>query len=316
MLRRLAVVGSLIGLLWSFAAPARADELRVGSLTLRSCGAKGWCGAISRPLNPAKPTGRRIEIGFKWFDAAGDRSGPPLVAVEGGPGYPSIGSRLEYRGIYGEPLLRTRDLLLVDNRGTGRSARIECSSVQGFAGRTSGPAFARRVGRCANEIDARYGHGAHSFFATAYAADDLAAVLGALRLKQVDLYGDSYGTFFVQDYMARHPLTLHSVILDSAYARRDLDPWYASSGAAARNALETVSPGSVLRLGVLLDRVRAAPTSPCPAWTTRPCPTFPSRRTRSRRSPARSGGRSAGSPSRMTSARTGPRRCARLPCPR
>jgi pimeloyl-ACP methyl ester carboxylesterase len=264
MLRRLAVVGFFVGLLWVFAEPARAGEpragqLRVGSVVLRYCGAKGWCGSISRPLDPARPTGRRIKIGFKWFAAAGDRSGPPLVAVEGGPGYPSIGSQIEYRGIFGAPMLRERDLLLVDNRGTGRSARIDCRSVQAFNGRTSGPAFARRAGRCAEEIDARYGRGAHSFFATAYAADDLAAVLRALRLDQVDLYGDSYGTFFAQDYMARHPLTLHSVILDSAYPRRDLDPWYASSGAAARTALETVSPGSVLRLGVLLDRVRATP---------------------------------------------------------
>jgi len=130
--------------------------------------------------------------------------------------------------------------------------------VQGYAGRTSGRAFARQVGRCAAEIDARYGRDAHSYFATAYAADDLAAVLRALKLGKVDLYGDSYGTFFVQEYIARHPSTLHSVILDSAYPRRDLDPWYASSGAAARGALETVSPGSVARLGAMLSQLREA----------------------------------------------------------
>ena len=131
-------------------------------------------------------------------------SGPPLVAVEGGPGYPSTGSRWEYRGIFG-PLIPSRGLLLMDQRGTGDSALIDCKSVQGFAGRTSGRAFARRVGRCAAEIDARYGRGAHSYFATAYAADDLAAVLRALKLGKVDLYGDSYGTFFVQEFIARHP---------------------------------------------------------------------------------------------------------------
>ena len=80
-----------------------------------------------------------------------------------------------------------------------------------------------------------------------------------LRLGRVDLYGDSDGTFFAQDFMARHPALLHSVILDSAYPRRDLDPWYASSGAAARVALETVSPGAVARLAALLARVRQRP---------------------------------------------------------
>jgi pimeloyl-ACP methyl ester carboxylesterase len=108
-------------------------------------------------------------------------------------------------------------------------------------------------------IDARFGRGASGLFATAYAADDLAAVMRALRLGKVDLYGDSYGTYFVQDFIARHPGMLHSVVLDSAYPRRGTDLWYASSGVAARAALETVSPGSVGRLSALLARVRATP---------------------------------------------------------
>src|SRR3954453_18014587 len=231
---------------------ARADA---AAPKLRTCEG-AWCGSIQRPLG----NGRTIHVAFRWYEPAHPGDGPPLVAVEGGPGYPSTGSRWEYRGIFG-PLVRSRGLLLVDNRGTGDSALIDCRSVQGFAGRTSGPAFARRVGRCAAEIDARYGRGAHSSFATAYAADDLAAVMRALRLGKADLYGDSYGTFFVQEFIARHPSALHSVILDSAYPRRDLDPWYASSGAAARAALETVSPGSVARLGELLARVRSAPVA-------------------------------------------------------
>ena len=47
--------------------------------------------------------------------------------------------------------------------------------------------------------------GASSLFATKYAVDDLAAVLRALEIEEFDLYGDSYGTFFVQDFIARHP---------------------------------------------------------------------------------------------------------------
>ncbi|WP_028062055.1 alpha/beta hydrolase [Solirubrobacter soli] len=234
----------LVGLVLAGRADAATPELR-------RCGG-ALCGSIERPLG----NGRTIDVAFRWY--RGDGSRPPIVAVEGGPGYPSTGSRWEYRGIFG-PLVRSRGLLLVDNRGTGDSALIDCRSVQGFPGRTSGRPFARRVGRCAAQFDARYGRGAHSYFATAYAADDLAAVMRALRLGKVDLYGDSYGTFFVQEFIARHPSTLHSVVLDSAYPRRDLDPWYASSGAAARAAMETVSPGSVARLGELLARVRTAP---------------------------------------------------------
>jgi pimeloyl-ACP methyl ester carboxylesterase len=227
----------------ALAAPAHAKP------RLHRCGG-AVCGKLMRPLDPATPKGRKIAIGFKLYRVARPK-GPTIVAVEGGPGYPSIGSQVEYRGIYA-PLLRERNLLLVDNRGTGSSALIDCENLQRFSGRTSGPAFAKRVGACAKRIDRRFGPHASDLFATAYAVDDLAAVIRALGFGKVDMYGDSYGTFFVQHFMSRHPEALHSVVLDSAYSPRDLDPWYASSGEAARNALEIVSPGSVSRLTQLL----------------------------------------------------------------
>jgi pimeloyl-ACP methyl ester carboxylesterase len=248
-MRRIVAVLVLVagGLL---APPAHAVELR-------RCGG-AMCGSIERPLDPARPDGRKIDVAFRLYQPARRSSLPPIVAVEGGPGYPSTGSRVEFRGIFG-PLLRNRALLLVDNRGTGDSALIDCRRMQFFAGRTSGSAFARRAGRCARIVEAFHGRGASSLFATAYAADDLAAVMRALELGPAHVYGDSYGTFFVQEFVARHPRLVLSVVLDSAYPRRDLDPWYASSGTAARAAMEIVSPGSVARLGELLARVRAAP---------------------------------------------------------
>ena len=255
------------------AAPRSAAGLRVGSLTLKPCadGPHGWwCGSLQRALDPRKPAGRKIPVALRWRPAtSGKPDGPPLVAVEGGPGYPSIGSRVEYTGIYG-PLLKRRSLLLVDNRGTGGSALIDCPMVQTFTGVTSSDAFPARAARCAQQIDRRFGAGADSLFATAYAADDLDAVMGALKLAPADLYGDSYGTYFAQSFMARHPGRLHSVVLDSSYAARDLDPWYGSSGTAARAALDLVcardaacaaaGPGSAsARLAQLLDVLRRSP---------------------------------------------------------
>jgi pimeloyl-ACP methyl ester carboxylesterase len=234
--------------LLAVAAPAQAKP------RVHRCGG-AVCGKVIRALDPAKPKGRKIAIGFKLYRVARPK-GPTIVAVEGGPGYPSIGSQVEYRGIYA-PLLRERNLLLVDNRGTGSSALIDCENLQTFTGVTSGPAFAKRVGTCAKQIDREFGPHATDLFATAYAVDDLAAVIRALGFGKVDMYGDSYGTFFVQSFMARHPDVLHSVVLDSAYSPRDLDPWYASSGEAARTALEIVSPGSVARLTQLLGALPA-----------------------------------------------------------
>src|SRR3954468_18696843 len=249
-----------------------ASTKRVGSVTLHRCAfMSGWCGSIARQLDPGNPHGPKIGVGFRWLPASGGHArGPTLVAVEGGPGFPSIGSRWEYQAMYGS-LLRTRNLLLVDNRGTGRSGPIDCPDLQGFAGVTSTPGFPTRVAACANQIDRRYRHAA-DFYATAYAAADLSAVMRKLGLGPVDLYGDSYGTWFAQSFMARHPGQLHSVILDSAYPVVRLDVWRAAVGAASRFAMDAVcsrdpacssiAPGSATdRLAQLLAGVRRPPTS-------------------------------------------------------
>src|SRR4051812_39497993 len=121
---KLGMLAAAVGLLLG-ASPAAAAPLH------RCPGEGRWlCGKLSRPLDPAHPGGRRIGISFRWLPArrGGDRK-PALVAVEGGPGFPSTGSRGEYTGTYG-PLLRERGLLLVDQRGTGGSALIDCRKLQ------------------------------------------------------------------------------------------------------------------------------------------------------------------------------------------
>ncbi|MEA2331691.1 MAG: hypothetical protein QOH58_1829 [Thermoleophilaceae bacterium] len=280
--RGLAVTFAALLAVAATAAPAGAapgaQQLRLGSLELDPCpgGTRWWCGSMPRPLDPARPDGPRIRIAFRWLPALRPTGRQPaLVAVEGGPGYPSTGSRVEFRGIYG-PLLRERSLLLVDNRGTGGSGLIDCKPLQNFAGATSSDAFPGVVAGCARQIERRYRRPgrpavhAADLFATAYAAQDLSAVIRAARLGRVDLFGDSYGTFFVQSFISRYADLLHSVVLDSSYPVRNLDPWYASSGAAARTAMDAVcardpgcaaaAPGSAtLRLGELLARLRERP---------------------------------------------------------
>lgn len=272
---RVAVLAALLlaGAACSSAQAAPGERLKVGSLTLERCGggASGWCGALPRALDPTRPNVPRIAVAFRWLPATKRAAGlPAIVAVEGGPGYPSVGSLFEYQGMFG-PLRGDRDMLLVDNRGTGGSALIDCPRLQGFTGVTSGSSFPGIVAGCARQLERRY-PGAHApdLFGTAYATADLAALLRALRVPKIDLYGDSYGTWFVQSFISRYRNRLHSVILDSSYPIRDLDPWYASSGATAREAMDAVcardagcaaaGPGSATaRLAALLDRVRRAP---------------------------------------------------------
>jgi pimeloyl-ACP methyl ester carboxylesterase len=263
------------------AAPATAAPLRLGGALLRPCHeGPGYCGSLARPLDPGMPASPRIRIGYKWFPATdrGARAKGTIVAVEGGPGYPSTGSLSNYTGIFGA--VRGRfNLLLIDNRGTGSSALIRCGGLDRFPlrERASGPAFSRRVGACGRSLNQRYrtptGHPVHAsdLFGTAYAVEDMHAVLRTLDRKHVELYGDSYGSWFAQAYAARHPDDLSAVILDSTYPIRGLDPYYASSGLVARAAMDAVCARSlacrsaaptgtpVARLAALLDQVRLRP---------------------------------------------------------
>jgi len=96
---RLAI--ALVGLAAATLCPPAhaAQSLRVGSLTLHRCsaGRSGWCGSLPRALDPTRPSGPGIAIGLRWLPAPGGRGAahPAIVAVEGGPGYPSIGSLFE-----------------------------------------------------------------------------------------------------------------------------------------------------------------------------------------------------------------------------
>ena len=79
-------------------------------------------------------------------------------------------------------------------------------------------------------------------YSTALSADDLAAVIDALGLGQVDVYGDSYGTFFAQVFAGRHPEQVRSVVLDSAYPAYGEDAWYATQGPAMRDVVRRRLP--------------------------------------------------------------------------
>ncbi len=156
-----------------------------GCTRARMAGAGGAGSCRARSTRPARAAGGSASTSAGCRRAARGSRHPALVAVEGGPGYPSTGSRVEYTGIYG-PLLRERGLLLVDNRGTGGSALIRLPAPAALSP-ASAPArrFPRVVADCAREIERR--HGSADLFATAYAARDMAAVIRALRLGRVDL---------------------------------------------------------------------------------------------------------------------------------
>ena len=246
------------------AAPMSAtvpSAIQVGSLTLRHCGPEPrYCGSIPRALDPSGVVPGTLAIHFEFYPHS-DVTQPMLetiVAVEGGPGYATTGSRDGYLGLFA-PLRDRRDMLLVNLRGTGNSGALDCPALQ--AESTALPTGVRACG-------AQLGDTAY-FYGSGLAADDVAAVLDALAIPLIDLYGDSYGTFFSQTFAGRHPDRLRALVLDSAYPPVGQSPWYpeiaptahfAFNAACRRSATCRDLPGtSMQRISQLAEALRTQP---------------------------------------------------------
>jgi pimeloyl-ACP methyl ester carboxylesterase len=235
--------------------------LRRGSVSLRRCvPRRAYCARLSRPLDPAGEVSGSLPIYFEFYPhtAAGPAVGT-LVATEGGPGYPATGSRDDYLSLFA-PLMSDHDVLIMDNRGTGLSGALDCPGLQSADHWT-----VALIAACGASLGDRA-----PLYGTDYAADDLAAILTALGVAQIDLYGDSYGTYFEQAFAVRHPQLLRSVILDGAYPLTGPDyAWYPTYApamrdkfnlACARSAPCAALPGSSMdHLQPALTELRAAP---------------------------------------------------------
>jgi len=233
----------------------------VGALTLEACGGRGaYCGSLDRALDPSGVLPDRIAIYFEFYPhSARAPAGGTLIATEGGPGYPATGSRDDYLALF-EPLRRDHDVVIMDNRGTGRSGAIDCRALQ-----TGEIWTVAAVAACGESLGERA-----PLYGTAYAADDLAAILDALGVRSIDLYGDSYGTYFEQVFATRHPSRLRSIVLDGAYPLTGKDyAWYPSYAPAMRDkfnlacarspACAAIPGSSIEHIEPALERLRAHP---------------------------------------------------------
>jgi pimeloyl-ACP methyl ester carboxylesterase len=259
------IVIGIVALLVASASPPPA--VKVGTLTLHRCAdLPAYCGSIVRPLDPAGAVSGTIPIGFTWLphrDANAPAAGT-ILAMEGGPGAPSGGSFALYEPLF-HPLLARYDMLLVDDRGTGRSGALLCKPLQ------SAPVMTLAdVARCGAQLGRRT-----DLYGTAIASDDIAAVASALGVGKATLYGDSYGTFMAQTFAGRHPEHVRAIVLDGAYPVLGSDPWLASVPIEMRRAFDSVCrrsthcarlPGSSLsRIESLLAMLRRGGASVTPA---------------------------------------------------
>ncbi len=263
-------------------ARTAAASIRVGSLKLGKCGTAPltYCGSLKVPLDYSSAASPDISIGFQFLPAtAASPAAGTILAVEGGPGFATTGSESLYVAQAGS-LLQTRNMLLVNLRGTGNSTPLDCKGLESYTKlqQQYGAKFDRLVADCGRQLNHtwRYRHGgwvhASDLFNTAYSARDVSGVVQALKLGKVDLYGDSYGSWFAQVFASRYPAELRSVTLDSTYQVLDLNPWYSTTAVTARRAFDqacSLSPACAAaargpswgRISALARRLARAPVT-------------------------------------------------------
>lgn len=171
---------------------------------------KARCGRLARPLDPADPGSESIELAVAVVPALSLEPAPtPLVPIAGGPGQSTIEFYAAYSAAF-EPIRRNRDIVLLDQRGTGKSAPLTCGLDEELV---EGDISPERAAKDARECLAELRHDPR-FFTTSVAVTDLEAVRQALGVPAFNLYGISYGTRVAQHYVRQYPDSTRTVILD------------------------------------------------------------------------------------------------------
>ena len=168
------------------------------------------CGTLQVPEDRAKPAGRSITIHFARLKASAKPAAPdPLLVLAGGPGQAAMDYGPLLASAFREARKR-RDILLVDQRGTGRSTPLRCPMPEEAIAQGDTAAVQTSLRACLVGLEADPRH-----FHTEAALADFEDLRRALGYRQFSLWGGSYGTRTALLYARRYPGSVRGMVLDS-----------------------------------------------------------------------------------------------------
>ena len=195
----------------------------------------------------AAPGGETWDVTFAIQRATKEKKGT-FVVITGGPGYSGIASADSYTDYYAPAITDSYDIVFMDQRGTGASKPIQCVNAAAkfyeSAARPQVPAELAQASEdakaFATDCIAESGVAAADlpYFATRQAVEDLEAVRDYLAADKLQLYGESYGTQYVQQYATNHPDRIATLYLDGAVDLTVDGPTYYVE--AVRSAADTL----------------------------------------------------------------------------
>jgi pimeloyl-ACP methyl ester carboxylesterase len=174
-------------------------------------GRRAQCGSLRVYEDRSGGSGHQFDLYLAVIPAISRSPEPdPLFILVGGPGeaatqsYPAIASAFEL-------INQRRDIVLVDQRGTGKSNPLDCplSNEEEYSAESDPDELRTYAQDCLAELDAD-----PRFYTTSIAMDDLEQVRRALGYEQINLYGISYGTRAALVYLRQYPDRVRAVILD------------------------------------------------------------------------------------------------------
>ncbi|HEV7680787.1 MAG TPA: alpha/beta fold hydrolase [Pyrinomonadaceae bacterium] len=200
---------------------AQQTSTSVATISLRPCevpGAqpdvkeKGLCGTYDVFEDRAAKSGRKIALKILVFPATGnDKSNDPLFYIPGGPGS-SATEDAPYIAQQLAAIRERRDLVFVDQRGTGGSNPLNCeffnqSDLRSYFGYYFPLDDVRK---CRAQLEPKANL---RLYTTTIAMDDLDDVRNALGYEKINLLGGSYGTRAVQVYLKNHQSHVRAIVL-------------------------------------------------------------------------------------------------------
>ena len=161
--------------------------------------------------------------------AGGAPSQSAVLALAGGPGQ-AANPLAGFIAKAIAPALRGRDLIVYDQRGTGRSDPLDCHNTPALEQAHSEAQLAEQ---CALQLGP-----ARGAFTTQESVQDIEAIRAATGYEKLVLYGTSYGTKVALEYAERYPEHVEALVLDSVVLPEGPEPFGLSSLQALAPVLE------------------------------------------------------------------------------
>jgi pimeloyl-ACP methyl ester carboxylesterase len=189
------------------------------------------CARLSVPLDRSGATPGRVSLFVTRLRARRRPRQGAVFVLAGGPGQ----SASEAFGGDGlgvlAPAFRRRDLIVFDQRGTGRSGVLRCRALE----RSNLFRAGREAGACARRLGARRHH-----YTSRASVDDLEALRRELGVARITLIGTSYGVKVALGYALTYPANVERLVLDSVVEPGGPDPLYLDSLAAVPRVLRAL----------------------------------------------------------------------------